>query len=201
MATMDKKSVREEFDRLKSAFDNISKEEKISPEVKLIFNGFIMLIEVILSIFLEKKTRKTSENSSKPPSQTEKDETSLTTKGSNRKGKSEQDHLANNTRTVETTTVLPVHYCDHCSESLKDTLCTRLERRTRIDILFEKTVEYFDAEVKECPNCHAQVKAGFPNDIKGPLQYGAGIKAFVVCLLVTQMVALKRTQKMLSSVI
>ena len=57
MAIIDKKSVREEFDRLKSDFNDISKEKKLSPEVKTIFNGFIMLIEVILSIFLEKKNQ------------------------------------------------------------------------------------------------------------------------------------------------
>ena len=184
MAVMDKKSVREEFDRLKSDFDNLSKGKKVSPEIKTLVGGLIMLIEIILSIFLEKKTKKTSENSSKPPSQTGKDESSLATKGSNGKGKSEHDHLAKN-----------------CGESLIDTLCMCLERRTRIDIIFEKTVEHFDAEVKECPNCYAEVKADFPDDMKGPLQYGAGIKAFVVCLLVTQMVALKRTQKMLKTLI
>ena len=117
MAIMDKKSVREEFERLKSDFDNLSKGKKVSPEIKTLVGGLIMLIEIILSIFLEKKTKKTSENSSKPPSQTEKDESSLSAKGSNGKGKSEHDLLAKNTRTVETTTVIPVNYCDHCGES------------------------------------------------------------------------------------
>ena len=58
-----------------------------------------------------------------------------------------------------------------------------------------------DAEVKQCPYCDAQVKAEFPEDMQGPLQYGNGIKAFVICLLVTQMVALQRTQKMLKTLI
>jgi len=37
--------------------------------------------------------------------------------------------------------------------------------------------------------------------MKGPLQYGNGIKAFVICLLVSQMVALKRVQKMLRTLL
>ena len=66
---------------------------------------------------------------------------------------------------------------------------------------FEKTVEHFDAEVKACPSCHAQTKGQFPDDLNGPLQYGAGIKAFVICLLISQMVALQRVQKMLKTLI
>ena len=37
--------------------------------------------------------------------------------------------------------------------------------------------------------------------MKGPLQYGNGIKAFVICLLTSQMVPLKRAQNMLKSLI
>lgn len=64
-----------------------------------------------------------------------------------------------------------------------------------------KTVEHVDAEIKACPHCQATVKAPFPNEFQGPLQYGNGIKAFVICLLVTQMVALKRTQNMLKTLL
>jgi transposase len=201
MAIMDKKSVRDEFDRLKTDFNKLSSDKKVSPEIRTLVNGLFMLMEVILAIFLEKKTKKTNKNSSKPSSQTEKDESSLPSKGSKGKGNSEQSRIADNTRTVETTTVIPVDYCTECGESLEETACLCQERRTRIDIIFEKTVEHFDAQIKECPNCQAQVKATFPDDLKGPVQYGNGIKAFVVCLLITQMVALKRAQKMLNTLI
>jgi len=201
MAVMDKQSVREEFDRLKAEFKLLSDKKKISAESKALFTGLMMLLEVILAIFLEKKTKKTKDNSSKPPSQTEKDESSLGTEGSKGKGKPEENRIAANTRSVETTVVIPIDYCDHCGESLKNTPCLCVERRTRIDIIFEKTIEHMDAEVKQCPYCDAQVKAEFPEDMQGPLQYGNGIKAFVICLLVTQMVALQRTQKMLKTLI
>lgn len=201
MAVMDKQSVREEFNRIKSEFDTIAKKQKVTPEIKALFTGIMLLMEVILAIFLEKKTKKTKDNSGKPSSQTEKDETSLGTEGSKGKGKSEENHIAANTRSVETTVVIPIDYCDQCGESLKKTPCLCVERRTRIDIVFEKTVEHLDAEIKHCPQCNAQVKAPFPDDMQGPLQYGNGIKAFVICLLVTQMVALKRTQTMLKTLI
>ena len=78
MAVMDKQSVREEFDRLKSEFTLLSDNKKIPAESKALFTGLIMLLEVILAIFLEKKTKKTKDNSGKPPSQTEKDNSFLT---------------------------------------------------------------------------------------------------------------------------
>lgn len=201
MATLDKQSVREEFDRLKSDFKALSKGKHVSTELRVIVNGLIMLMEVILSIFLEKTTKKTKNNSGKPPSQTDKDESALGTHGSKGKGKTENHSIAANTRTIESTTTIPAEYCDQCGESLKDTPCRCIERRTKIDIVFEKQVEHYDAQVKDCPNCHAQVKGPFPDDLKGPLQYGHGIKAFAICLLVTQMVALKRAQNMLKTLI
>ena len=76
-----------------------------------------------------------------------------------------------------------------------------MEQRTKIDIIFEKTVEHVDAETKTCPSCQATVKALFPNVFQGPLQYGNGIKAFVICLLVSQMVPLKRAQNMLKTLL
>ena len=57
------------------------------------------------------------------------------------------------------------------------------------------------AQTKQCPECDATVKGEFPPDFQGPIQYGDGIKAFVICLLVTQMVALKRTQQMIKTII
>ena len=114
MSIMDKQSVRKEFDRIKSEFSHISKKQKITPEIKSLFTAMILLMEVVLAIFLEKKTKKTHTNSSKPPSQTQKDETSLGAKGSNGKGSCEARHIAANTRTVETTETISVDYCDQC---------------------------------------------------------------------------------------
>ena len=58
-----------------------------------------------------------------------------------------------------------------------------------------------DAEIKVCPRCEMQNKGRFPEDMKGPLQYGPGIKGYVVNLLVAQMVSLKRVQQMVQTLI
>jgi transposase len=67
--------------------------------------SMFMLIKLLISIFQKNTTKKTNKNSSKPSSQTEKDESSTTHLGTNGRGKQESDAVASNTRTIETITV------------------------------------------------------------------------------------------------
>lgn len=200
MATVNQKSVREEAERIKLEFDHLIVTKKINNESKMLFQSMLMLLNLLIAIFLEKTTKKTNKNSSKPSSQTEKDESS-TNKGTNEKGKSEHNVTANNTRTVENVTVAKVTICDICCNDLSNTPCEHVERRTKIDIVFEKVVEHVDAEVKVCPACEATIKGVFPTDMVGPLQYGNGIKAYVINLLICQMISLNRVQNMVKTII
>jgi len=68
------------------------------------------------------------------------------------------------------------------------------------DIVFEKVIDHIDAEIKQCPQCDAINKGSFPADRQGQLQYGDGIKAFIINLLVMQMVSLNRVQKLVKSI-
>ncbi len=199
MANLDKASVRDEVSRLKSDFDALCADGKASPEVKMLLKSLFMVVELILSIFMERQTKKNSKNSGIPPSQTEKDETSLTQKGGKGKGKNVGDGVANNHRSKETVTIAAVTDCNICGESLDGTPCSHHERRTKIDIVFEKVIEHVDAEVKQCPSCDATVKGRFPSDMHGPLQYGNGLKAFIINLVVCQMVSLNRVQNLVKS--
>ena len=201
MASVDKTTIRTEVDRLKTDFEKLRADGKVSSEVSLLMNSMLMIVELMLSIFLERKTKKNSTNSSTPSSQTDKDETSTQSSGAKAKGKKEGSGLANNTRTLETVTLVKVEQCDVCGEMLTDTPCEHIERRTKIDIVFEKTVEHVDVEVKQCPRCESTVKGSFPEDMHGERQYGDGLKAFVINLLVSQMVALNRVQKLIKSMI
>ncbi len=201
MANIHKKSVQQELDRLKSDFSRLSNDKELSPEITVLINSMFMLMELICAIFLEKKTKKTKDNSSIPPSQSEKDETSLSDKGSKSKGKKENDKLADNCRTTETVTISSVDTCSVCGEDMTDVPCCEFERRTKIDIVFEKVIEHVDAEVKVCDACQSTTKGLFPNDMPGPLQYGPGLKAFAINLLICQMVALGRVQKTIKAMI
>lgn len=201
MASIDKTSVRDEVSLLKADFNKLCSEGKVTYEIKVLMGSMFMIIELILSIFLERATKKNGQNSSKPSSQTKKDESALSLPGSKGKGKNENGNVANNTRTKETVKVSKVGACDVCGEDLNNTPCTEHERRTKIDIVFEKVVEHVDAQIKQCPTCDSTVKGRFPSDLQGPLQYGSGLKAFVINLLVCQMVSLNRIQKLVKSMI
>lgn len=201
MANIHKESVRQELDRLKSDFTRLSKDKVLSPEISVLINSMFMLMELIFAIFLEKKTKKTKDNSSIPPSQSEKDDTSLSNKGSKGKGNKENDELADNCRTRETVTISSVDTCAVCGEDISSVSCCEHERRTKIDIVFEKVVEHIDAEIKVCDACQSTTKGLFPQDMSGPLQYGPGLKAFAINLLICQMVALGRVQKTIKAMI
>ena len=200
MAQVDKMSVRNEVSRIKADFEQLRASGKISPEIKFLMNSMFMMMELMLSIFLEKQTKKDNKNSSIPSSQTDKDESALEpNQGSNGKGKQESGLTVNNARVKERITTLEVYNCDTCGEDLSDITSAESERRTKIDIVFEKVVEHVDAQIKQCPSCDSRVKASFPAGWHGPLQYGAGLKAFVINLIVCQMVALNRVQKLVKS--
>lgn len=201
MSTVNKQSLREEAERIKTEFNQLILEQKINKESKILFQSMLMLINLLISIFLERTTIKNNKNSSKPSSQTEKDESSTINTGTNSKGKAESSVTANNTRTVETITIAKVTHCDICGQDLTKSACQGHERRTKIDILFEKIVEHTDAEIKYCDNCDVTVKGKFSADLSGPLQYGNGLKAYIINLLISQMMSLNRIKKLINAMI
>ena len=201
MPSVNKTSMREELDSLKSQFDELLVGGKVSTESQVLFRALLGLIEIMFAVFMEKTTRKTKDNSSIPSSQTGVDETTPPKKGSKGKGPSQNDETSSNTRTVEVTEVLEVNECEHCGEDLSQAECEAKERRTLIDIIFEKREEHKDAEIKFCQRCKKRTKAKFPSSHQGPIQYGPGIKAYMLNLLVAQMVALGRIQKMVKTLI
>lgn len=201
MSSVNKQSVRQEAERIKAECDRLFADKKINDEARFLIQSMLMLINLLVSIFLEKAVSKNTKNSSKPSSQTEKDESSLTDKGSKGKGKKESSDTVNNMRTIETITIAEVNECDTCGQDLKKTACIGHERRTKIDIIFEKVVEHVDAEIKHCDLCDSVMKGDFPSDMHGPLQYGNGLKAYIINLMICQMVSLNRVQNLIKSLI
>ncbi len=85
MPSLDKTSVRNEVSQLKTEFETLCAEGKIAGEVKFLMNSMLLIMDLMLTIFLEKSTKKNSHNSSLPPSQTEEDNSALNQEGSKRK--------------------------------------------------------------------------------------------------------------------
>lgn len=201
MASVNKQSLREEFEALKGRFEQLVAEDKMAGESRALVEALLMLLRLLMAVFLEQHTSKTSTNSSKPSSQTPKDESAISRSGTHGKGKALDQARSANTRTVETVQVAKLTFCEHCGEDLRKVPCRGHERRTQIDIVFEKVVTHVDAEVKRCPHCRTQSRAPFPEQFCGPLQYGPGIKAYVLNLLIAQMLSLKRVQQSIQTLI
>jgi transposase len=88
MASVNKHTLREEFDGLKARFEQLSAAGKMSEDSRTLFQAMLMLFELLMAVFMERRATKDSRNSSLPSSQTEKDETATTQSGSKGKGKS-----------------------------------------------------------------------------------------------------------------
>lgn len=101
---------------------------------------------------------------------------------------------------VEFVTVARAETCTCCGSSFEDIPYHQYERRTRIDIVVEKVAEYVDAEIKQCLNCKSTVKGKFPVEMHGKRQYGNGLKAFVMHLIVSQNRGQKQVPAMIGNV-
>ena len=201
MATVNRQSPREEFERPKAEFEHLSATDKMSAESRALCNAPLTLFEVLMAIFMEKTTAKGSRNSSIPPSQTSKDETAATRPGGKGKGAKQNDARSRHSRTVTTAEVAAVDACAGCGADLGDAPSQSRQRRTRIDILFEKVVHHVDAEVKDCPRCRRRTTGRFPADMCGPPRYGNGLKAYMMNLLIARMVPLDRVLKSVKTLI
>ena len=123
MATVNKSSLRAEFAALKARFESLCAEGKMSAESRALFDALLMLFEVLMTVFMEKHTPKSSANSSLPASQSPNDETARTRPGAKGKGPSYNDARYANTRTRESARVLSVDACQRCGEDLTDAAC------------------------------------------------------------------------------
>jgi hypothetical protein len=192
--SVNQQSLREEFDTLKARFEQQCTAGCMRPDNRALFQSLLLLMELLIAVLMEKRTPKTPTNSSQPSSQAPDVDTARHS-GRHSTGKPLDKTRCANTRTHETVETVTLDACAYCGEPLDDSACQGHERRTQIDIIFEKRVRHVDAEIKTCSRCHKPAHASFPAGLAGPLQYGAGIKAYALQLLMAQMVSLKRIQQ------
>lgn len=155
---------------------------------------------------LEEKLNKNFKNSSKPPSsdglKKPNRNTSLREKGTKKQG-AQPGH--DGTRMIivgepdHVTELIPTP-CQNCPrwKKCKGTACNT-ERRYKVDIKITQTLEAFDAYKVVCPKTKEMLKGIFPDDIKGEIQYGSNIAAFIVALNTVGAVSAKRVQEIACS--
>ena len=66
MASVNKQSLREEFDTLKARFERLCTDGQMAAESRALFQAMLMLFEVLMAVFMERHTTKDNSNSSKP---------------------------------------------------------------------------------------------------------------------------------------
>jgi transposase len=110
----------------------------------------LLLFEMVLAVFMGKHTPKYSPNSSLHSSRTDKEDADAQA-GAKAMGQSARHTRSDHSRTVETVIVIPVAHGDHGGEDPCHLPAQSGERRTRIDIVFEKVVSHVEAEIKSCP--------------------------------------------------
>ncbi len=198
-ATVNKVSLRGESGAFQERFHDLRGQGKVSPEREALFSGLLMLMRLMLTVFMEKTARKGPGNSSLPPSQTDKDESARRAVGS---GKGPKPNLltGDNRRKTVIEETGAVGACDACGADLSGVDPVDRERRVLHDIVFEVVERRVDAEIKECPDCRARTKGRFPGDMPGPLQYGAGLQAFVINLLIAHMLSLRRAVALVQAI-
>ena len=192
MATVNEKFLREELEAAKQQIAALRKSGKVSPEADAVFRVLMPLLTLLLAVLLEKTTRKTSRNSSIPPSQVEEDATAQRASPAQRAAKA-HDRTSPNLQKVTPEETVTVEACDRCGADLSEVAPSDRERRVLYDIVLQVIEQRVEAEVKQCPDCQARNKGEFPASMPGPVQYGVGLQAFIINLLVAHMLSLRRT--------
>ena len=80
---MNKQSLRKEIDKLQEESQKILFDKSLSKETKLFIQSMLTIVTIMITLFLEKKTRKNSSNSGLPPSQNFGSNGNRNTQGSN----------------------------------------------------------------------------------------------------------------------
>ena len=201
MARINPASLRAQLDDCRARFDAIKQRGEASADTLALINALFLLVDIVVAVFLEKTTPRTSRNASLPSSRDAAagEADAVGRSGSRSRGPKAQHARSDNLRSVTTTHTSPITECRRCGHDLTGTPCTGHEQRIEVDIVFETVERRITAEIKNCPRCHTRTRGRFPDTMPGPLQYGPGIVAYVVHLLCTQMVSLKRTAAMIQA--
>ena len=86
MATVNKASLRTEFEALKARCAALCADGRMTPEGRALFEAMLMLFELLLAVFPEKTAPRGTRNSGLPSSRTDPDETARGHTGARGKG-------------------------------------------------------------------------------------------------------------------
>lgn len=198
-----KESIRKKIKDAKAKIEKAKSSGKISSEASDLIDTLLLIIEIMVEVFLEKKVRKNSSNSGIPPSQDigVHNDRNKDNKDNEDKKKKKLGAQLDNSRVEEKEHVLTPSKCNGCGENIADAPVKETEKRKLIDIEYVIKEETYTSQTKECPKCGEENQGEFPKGIDGPEQYGDSIKAAIINYLIVQMMPLQRVGEHLKGLI
>jgi len=155
---------------------------------------------------LEERLNQNSANSSKPPSSDgySKPAPKSQVKKSGKKPGGQLKHkghgLSMADKVTETKVITP-QICLCCGENLGNVKGRKANRRYVMEMpIVTPTVSEYVVEEKICPTCGKETTAEYPPEVPASQQYGPNLKAFIVLLAETGMVAINRVVEILEAV-
>ena len=155
---------------------------------------------------LEAQLHQNSCNSSKPPSSDglEKPAPKPLKKKSGKKPGGQYTHKGygqSMADKVTETIVLTPEVCPCCGEGLEHVKGHKTDTHYVMEMpLIPVTVTKYTSEEKKCPTCGKSISVEFPHEAQAAQQYGPHLKAFIVLLAETGMVAMNRVVQILEAI-
>jgi transposase len=133
---------------------------------------------------LEIRLSKDSSNSNKPPSSDGlKRKTKSLRESSNKQPGGQEGHKGKGLLQVDNPDLVIIHTpidCKNCGFSLNEVPGTCIEKRQVFDTPQPKMqITEHRVEKKSCPCCGVVTKMSFPENVKGPVQYGDRVRALI----------------------
>ena len=169
---------------------------EVAPALAALFS----MLQLLVILLLEKTTKKTPATSSLPASMLPFDNSTAAKAGAHSKA----PKASRGDRTPVRLTVVErsskVDQCGRCGEDGSAVMSEPPEPRCWLIVELVTTEARLDLQLKRGPNGQ-QINCGqFPDNMPAPLQYGQGLVAFAVDLLMSQLVPLKRTAQLLRQI-
>lgn len=165
-----------------------------------VIDELIEKVNVLTQRVAELETKKTSSNSSTPPSQdygrVQKNQ-SLRQKGIRSKG-GQKGHKGNTLQMTSTPDVILKHspnFCANCGNDLSTILEQLQQTRQVIDIPIIRTVTTEHQSFLKICTCGHKNKGDFPVNVNGNIQYGQGIESMTAYFSVRQFMPFQRMKE------
>lgn len=151
--------------------------------------------------FLERKDKKNSKNSSKPPSSDEHPRLkSKKTSAKNGGRKGHKGYTLKMTDRPDETVHHSLNECPSCHAYLSRDLKRKVKRRQVWDIEFKRSVTEHRVESMNCPGCSSNIAAKTPPGVTSNIQYGSGVRALVNYFQGYQLIPFERVQSIFRDV-